>query len=219
MSLKEVLHFLEDLSHNNNRDWMQENKSRYKMAKTTFESFINDLLLRLTELDPDIQGLLAKDCTFRINRDIRFSKDKSPYKTNFGAYMAKGGKKSHNPGYYIHFQPGNTFIGGGAYMPEAEPLAKIRQEIDYNGEAFTGILHDKDFKSYFGDLQGEQLKTSPKGYANDHPNIEWLRYKSFFVMHYFSDDEVSGEGFLDEVLLGLEKSKPLKDYLDMAIND
>lgn len=217
--LKQVLSFLGDLEKNNNKDWMHDNKKVYQQAKAEFNEFVNQLITKLSEFDPDILGLEPKHCTFRINRDIRFSKDKSPYKNNFGAYMAKGGKKGVGGGYYIHLQPGESFMGGGIYMPPSDILSKIRQEIDYNPDPLLSILSEKSFKSYYGNLSGEQLKTAPKGYEKDHPHINLLRFKSFVVFRKLSGQEITSAGFLDDVAKGFQILKPLKDYLSVAIDD
>lgn len=213
-----VMKFLSDLEKNNTRDWMQDNKKVYQKAKDEFSEFVSQLISGITEFDPDLTGLEPKQCTFRINRDIRFSKDKSPYKNNFGAYMAKGGKKGEGGGYYIHLQPGESFVGGGIYMPPSDKLAKIRQEIDYNPDPLLAVLGDKEFKSFYGRLSGEQLKTAPKGYEKDHMNIELLRFKSFVVFRKISNDQIGSETFANDVVKGFQLLKPLKDYLSVAID-
>ncbi len=217
--LTNVLGFLHNLHQNNNRDWMQANKKAYEAAKKDFNGFVSQIIDGIAAFDPDIEGLEPKHCTFRINRDIRFSKDKSPYKNNFGAYMAKGGKKGHGGGYYVHLQPGQSFLGGGIYMPPADVLAKIRQEIDYNPDPLISLLEDKEFKDYYGELNGEQLKTAPKGYEKDHPNITLLRFKSFTVFRKVTDSEVKSGTFVNDVITGFRKMKPLKDYLSVAIDE
>lgn len=215
--LSRVMKFLSDLDKNNTRDWMQDNKKVYQKAKDEFSEFVSQLISGITEFDPDLTGLEPKQCTFRINRDIRFSKDKSPYKNNFGAYMSKGGKKGEGGGYYIHLQPGESFVGGGIYMPPSDKLAKIRQEIDYNPDPLLAVLADEQFKNYYGGLSGEQLKTAPKGYEKDHTNIELLRFKSFVVFRKISNDQIGSETFANNVVKGFRLLKPLKDYLSVAI--
>ncbi len=214
-----VMKFLSDLEKNNNREWMQDNKKVYQNAKDEFSGFVNELITGIAGFDPDLTGLEPKQCTFRINRDIRFSKDKSPYKNNFGAYMAKGGKKGEGGGYYIHLQPGESFMGGGIYMPPSDVLARIRQEIDYNPKPLLAILGNKDFKNFYGGLSGEQLKTAPKGYEKDHANIELLRFKSFVVFRKISGDQIGSATFANDVVKGFKLLKPLKDYLSVAIDE
>ncbi len=216
--MEKILSFLEDLSENNNRDWMQENKKRYEAAKNEFKQVIVQLLEGICQFDEGVQGLQPKDCIFRLNRDIRFSKDKSPYKTNFGAAMMEGGRKTGNPTYYIHIQPGNSFVAGGVYMPEADNLKKIRQEIDYNPEELKNIVDSPEFKKTFGVMTGEQLKTAPKGYPKDHPNIELLRFKSFIVSKDVSDKMVSARSFIDNTIRDFKVLHPFNQYFSVAIS-
>jgi uncharacterized protein (TIGR02453 family) len=133
--------------------------------------------------------------------------------------MAKGGKNGTGGGYYIHLQPDESFVGGGIYMPPSNVLARIRQEIDYNPEPLLSIIADKSFKSYYGGLSGEQLKTTPKGYEKDHPNIELLRFKSFVVFKKISNDQIVSDSFVNDVVHGFQLLKPLKDYLSVALDD
>lgn len=214
---KIVLQFLTDLSGNNNREWMQANKPRYEEAKGLFEVMVGEVIAGCEAFDPSLAGLTPKNCTFRINRDIRFSQDKRPYKTNFGAYLAEGGKKSDKGGYYFQLQPGGSFVGGGVYMPQSDHLAAIRQEIDYNPEPLHYILNDVSFKKYYGSMQGEKLKTAPKGYASDHPDIEMLKHKSFIVTKALSDIEVMVDDFSLGIVNAFKLMKPFKDYLISAI--
>ena len=144
--MKEVFSFLKDLSANNDREWMQSNKKRYENARKEVSTFVAQLIESIGEFDSGIVGLQPKDCLFRINRDIRFSKDKRPYKTNFGAAITEGGKKLPNPTYYIHMEPGKSMMACGIYMPEADTLKKIRQEIDYNAGELKKIIDNPTFK-------------------------------------------------------------------------
>ena len=216
--MEKILSFLEDLRENNNRDWMQENKKRYEAVKNEFKQVIAQLLEGISQFDEGVQGLQPKDCIFRLNRDVRFSKDKSPYKTNFGAAMMEGGRKTGNPTYYIHIQPGNSFVAGGVYMPEADNLKKIRQEIDYNPEELKNIVDSPEFKKTFGVMTGEQLKTAPKGYPKDHPNIELLRFKSFIVSKDVSDEMVSARSFIDNTIKDFKVLHPFNQYFSVAIS-
>lgn len=198
---------------------MDAHKDDYQQARQTFITLINELLDDIKQFDPEIATLTAKDCIFRINRDIRFSKNKAPYKNNFGASIAEGGKKSANAGYYLHLQPGDeSFIGGGLYMPPGEHLKKIRQEIDYNAPELLKVVSDKTFKKYFGAVQGEKLARAPKGYQPDHPNIEFLKLKSYVVLHKLSDEEIKS-GDLRQNLAGKCRAmKPFLDFLNVAVS-
>ncbi len=215
---QETLDFLSDLSKNNNREWFDKNRKRYEAAKKNVEAFVQELLPGMTAFEPTLAGLTAKDCTFRIFRDVRFSKDKSPFKTNMGAYVSRGGKKSPMAGYYLHIQPGGAFIAGGIYGPPSDVLNNIRQEIDYNAEEFKALLNDKTFKKLFGELAGEKLKTAPKNYPKDHPEIELLKHKSYLMVHEVKDKEVVSKDFGKTVLSTFEAMLPLNNFLNRTFD-
>lgn len=218
MSRQIILNFLSGLQTNNNREWMEANKKTYQDAKTAFEELVHTLIQKISAFDSDMADLEPKQCIFRLNRDIRFSKDKSPYKLNFGAAMQKGGKKSRVGGYYIHIQPNQeSFVGGGIYMPDASELAKIRQEIDYNGESLKKIIQNEAFIQRFGEIWGEKVKSAPKGYAKDHPDIELLKLKSFVVFEKFNDPDILKDDFADRCVAAFQALKPLNDFLNEAI--
>lgn len=218
MQTQRIIHFLKQLSENNNKDWMHANKADYQQARADFIEIVGYLIGQIQQFDSTLLEIEPKDCIFRINRDIRFSNDKSPYKTNMGASIAFGGKKSRNAGYYLHMEPnGKTMIAGGTYLPAARELQMIRQEIDYNGKELHAIIADREFTGFFGDLQGDRVKTAPKGYSKEHPDIHLLQLKSFIVTHYFSDEEVLKESFFEEIVKGCEYMEPLISYLNQAI--
>ncbi len=218
MIQKNTLKFLKDLKKNNDRDWFKANKKEYDLAKEDFIQFTQRLLNGIAEFDSWAADLTPKDCMFRINRDTRFSKNKDPYKTNFGANMSRGGRKSMYPGYYFHIAPGDTFVAGGMYKPESKDLAKVRQEIDYNPSPLIDIINDKEFKKLYGSLDGEQLKTAPKGYPKDHENIDLLRYKGFIVFHRIDDKDLHSEDLYERCMLGLKGILPLNQYLRTALD-
>ncbi|UZR94939.1 DUF2461 domain-containing protein [Chondrinema litorale] len=215
--MKNILSFLSALQENNNKEWMDENRPEYQAARKIFISFVTELIQKTAAFDPTITGLLAKDCIFRINRDIRFSNDKRPYKTNMGAFIASGGKKTKGAGYYVHIQPGNCFIGGGIYMPAAPELAKIRQEIDYNAPSLIEVLSEEKFKNTFDEMDGDRLKTAPKGYPKDHPHIELLRLKSFTVFTKVPESEVTEDAFLNNVAAKFQVMYPFNNFLNTAV--
>jgi uncharacterized protein (TIGR02453 family) len=193
-----IFDFLKDLKTNNNREWFQDNKNRYTIARQSFESFIDELIPVIRAIDSNIDLITAKDCVFRIYRDVRFSHDKSPYKTNMGAYIARGGKNSQMAGYYVHFEPGGSFLAGGIYMPQPEILKKIRDEIYYRTDDFKSIITNRDFLKCFGMIEDpEKLKNPPKGYSKDFPEIELLKYRNFAVMHHVSDESALSDGYLE----------------------
>ena len=183
MDLKIIFEFLIDLRFNNNRNWFKENNDRYQKAKLEFEQFIDLLIPKLKQIDKSIDVLSAKDCVFRIYKDVRFSKNKEPYKTHFGAFIAKGGRKSPYAGYYIHFEPDNSFIGGGIYQPEPKLLKSIRTQIFEDVETYKVIINNVEFKKYFPEIFGEKLKTAPRGFSKDFADIDLLNNKHYAVSY------------------------------------
>ncbi len=217
--MQQILDFLAALKENNNKAWMEANQADYLQARNTFVGIADFLIKGMGPLDESIADLEPRRCILRINRDMRFSKDKSPYKTNMGAYFMKGGRHGGCAGYYLHIEPhGRSFIAGGIYQPAAEALKKIRQEIDYNGDDLNTIMNAPRFIKLFGDLQGEKLKNPPKGYDADHPQIEWLKMKSFLVMHPAKDSTITQKHFLSHVLDIFQNIIPFNKFLNTAIN-
>jgi uncharacterized protein (TIGR02453 family) len=216
--MKKTLAFLKDLKSNNNKEWFDKHKNLYLEAKEEFETDVDELIKEIRRFDkkisPDLKG---KDCAFRIYKDVRFSKDKTPYKTNFGASISPGGKKSVEAGYYIHLEPGGSFLAGGVWMPEPPMLNAIRQEIDYNPQAFLKILKSASFKKYFKGLDEEdKLKTAPKGFEKDHPQIELLKNKHFIVSSQIAEKSLSDKNFVTAVASGFKAMYPLIQYLREA---
>lgn len=211
-----TLDFLEKIRKNNDREWFARNRNLYESAKTEFETFVQELIGKITEFDPILKGLEANSCIFRINRDTRFSHDKSPYKTNFGAFIVRGGRKNGDrfAGYYLHLEPGSCMVAGGAYMPPTPWLSAIREKIAENPSDFIKIISSRRFKEAFGNLTGEKLKTTPKGYPSDHPQIDLLRHKSYLVVSEITDKEVTDPGFMSKVIQLFKAMKPLNDYLN-----
>jgi uncharacterized protein (TIGR02453 family) len=214
-----TLKFIKDLKKNNNKPWFDTNRKKYEEAKKDFVAFVDSLILSIAKFDPAVASLKAKDCIFRINRDVRFSKDKSPYKTNMGAYINPGGKKVNTPGYYFHCEPGGSFAAGGLYVPEPAVLAKVRQEIDYSFEEWKKIVNDKAFKKYFPKVDGiEVLSRPPKGYSDDNPAIEFLKMKSYIVSRPLTDAQFTDKNLLKEVSKTFETMKPMIDFLNNGMN-
>ncbi len=214
-----TLQFLLDVAENNNRDWFKENKKAYEAAKKNIESVVGELIAGLVPYEPEFVGLEAKKCMFRIFRDARFSANKAPYKTNMGAWMAKGGRKSPFAGFYLHIQPGASFIAGGVYQPESKVLNAIREGIDYDAQSLRKIIGNKEFVSQFGELGGDKVKTSPRGYKKDHPDIDLIRHKSFIVSRNVSDDEILAKDFVVKTLEVYQAMVPLNGYLNKAIDE
>jgi uncharacterized protein (TIGR02453 family) len=215
---KSTLSFLTKLKKNNSKVWFEENRTSYETAKKNVESFIEGLLVGASRFEPGLKNLEARKCLFRINRDIRFAKDKSPYKSNFGASLNFKGKNDPGPGYYIHIEPGKSFLAGGIYMPDAPLLHAIRQEIDYDLKGFNSILANKKFKQIFGGLSmGDKLQRPPKGYDISNPALEHLKNKHFIVSHPISDTELQSKTLLKKTIADMETMKPFTDFLKRAI--
>ena len=217
-----TLTFLKKLKANNHKDWMDANRESYLAAKADFEDFTGALLKEVAKNDPSIAHLQPKDCTFRINRDVRFSKNKDPYKTNMACYMTKGGKKASFAGYYCHVEPGKSFMAGGIWMPEAVVLKKLRQEIDYNFDDFKKIVTGKKFTDTFGDLErseGVVLSRPPKGYEVDNPAIEYLKMKSFIATVPLDDKMLADKGLVKHLSALFAQLKPFIDFLNMGVEE
>jgi uncharacterized protein (TIGR02453 family) len=212
-----TLDFLSDLKLNNERDWFIKNRKRYDDAKMNYESFVQAVIDKIAEFDPILNGLEVKNCTYRINRDIRFSNDKTIYKTHLGAFIVKGGKKNGDryAGYYVHVEPGNnSMIAGGAYIPPMPWLTAIREKIDEQGDLFLKIINGKEFLNIFGGIEGEKLKSAPKGYSRDHPHIELLKLKSYLASRMISDKEILSKECFDFIIRASRAMKPLNDFLN-----
>lgn len=218
MISKESLQFLEDLKQNNNRDWFLANKKRYEAYKAEYHKLIAGFLDVMKPRDPALEMLEVKNCTFRINRDIRFSKDKSPYKSHMGIWMNTNPGGANAPGYYIHIEKGKSFIAGGFYSPEAVELKKVRKEIAFFYDDLQAIVDGKDFKKNFGKLNTENsLKTSPKDFDKDHPAIAFLKLKSFTASSPIDDKLLSDKDFIKKTAEKLIALKPLNEFLNRAL--
>lgn len=215
---EKTLRFLTELESNNNREWFNEHKNDYAEARDMFEQFVETLIRGIASFDHNIGHQSAKESIFRIYRDVRFSHDKSPYKTHFGAFLspAKSKTEIHSyAGYYIHIEPGNkSMLAGGAYMPQGDWLKSIRKEIFYNSDPFRKILDNKTFRGYFGEIEGEKLKKPPRDYPSDHPEIELLKFKSFTAIHMCSDKLVLSGSFPGHCLEVFESLYPFNHILN-----
>ncbi|NVO19977.1 MAG: DUF2461 domain-containing protein [Bacteroidetes bacterium] len=220
MITKSTFEFLSDLKENNTREWFQGNKNRYEKAKGEIEGFLSKLIPELSKLDPAIGAPEVKDCMFRIYKDVRFSKDKSPYKTNFGAFVGKGGRKTTQPGYYVHFEPGQSFIAGGIYMPPPDVLKLMRNEIYFNATEFRKIIESKEFRMYFGKLdEFDKMKKAPREYPADFPDLDLLMYRSIIVSKNVNDEVVHSPKYLEYVLEVSKAMLPMHAFLARAINN
>jgi uncharacterized protein (TIGR02453 family) len=215
--LQPTLDFLLALQRHNNKAWFEAHRAGYQEARLRFEEYVDAFIDEFRSIE-DFADLTARECFFRINRDVRFSKDKSPYKPNMGAPLALGGKHSLRAPYYIHIEPPDkSFLAGGLYAPTPEQLAAIRQAIDRNPEKLKAAITSRPFKKYFGTLSGEKLKTPPRGYASDHPEIELLQYKQFIAIHPLSDKDVLASRLLSHTREVFTALKPLLDWLNTSL--
>jgi uncharacterized protein (TIGR02453 family) len=216
MLQKSTLEFLKALKKNNNRDWFEKNRSKYDLAKEDFIVFINKLITELSKQDATLKGETAKDAIFRIYRDVRFSKNKDPYKTNFGAVVCRGGRKSDRACFYIQVEPGNSFIAGGRWMPQPDHLKDIRKEIFYHIKDFKKILSDKTFKKIFKELSDVKLKLAPKGFDKNFPDIELLKYTSYIVETPLNDKSLTNKSLVKQCAVVYKAMLPLLKFLNAA---
>lgn len=212
-----TISFLRALSQNNNREWMHAHKDFYQQARHEFALFIKDLIQAVDEFYP-LGPLQPKNCIYRQQRDIRFSKDKTPYTTHMSALIAPGGKKYTQVPFYLRIKPdGESIIGAGVWNCSAQQLHSIRQEIDYNPQPLKEAIQTPSFRKYFGDIQGESLKRPPKGYEADHPDIGLIKKKEFWLEHIITEKEYCSDNFLAYVLEVFQTAKPLADYINQAL--
>lgn len=218
---RSTLQFLLGIKKNNNKPWFEKNRKTYENSKQNMLEFSSGLIAQISKFDPPVAKILAKDTLFRINRDIRFSKNKLPYKTNMAVYINPEGKKSDSPGYYLHIEPGKSFIAAGIWMPESYVLGKIRQEIDYNFKEWEKITGKKSFTQSFpnGLSKEDSLLRPPKGYSVENPAIEFLRLKSFIVVHHVNDNELTQKHLIKELTAHFKNAKPLIDFLRTATSE
>ena len=215
-----TLKFLKELNNNNNKAWFEEHRKNYEASKTDFHHFIGSLIKGIAVFDKPIGELVAKKCSFRINRDVRFSKNKSPYKNNMGGYFNKEGKNGLGAGYYFHLQPGGSFAAGGIWMPERAVLVKLRQEIDYNFVEWEKLIKSKAFKKNFqeGLVSTESLVRPPKGYDISNPAIHYIKMKSFIVSKKFTDAEILDKRVVSDITKTFRAMKPIIDFLNRALD-
>ena len=217
MLAKQTVDFLRKLDKNNDRDWFNAHKPAFQEANDNVIAVTGELIGRISKFDPSVAGLDPKSCVFRIYRDVRFSKDKSPYKTNLGAFIAPGGKKGLAPGYYFHIQPAMFFAAAGKHMPDASETLKIRNAIAANTKEFLKIIENKTFRKHFDDLDGESLSRAPKGFSADHPAIEYLKLKSFTVSENFTLAQATSKDYPKILTESFKAAFPLVSFLREAL--
>ncbi len=210
--------FFKELKKNNNRDWFNAHKADYLLVKDEFESLVEDVIGRIGKFDKDIADLSPRDCIFRIYKDVRFAKDKSPYKTNMGAWMVKDGKKAEaGAGYYLHVEPNGSFLAGGAHMPDSDWLKALRNHVYKNWKAFEKINKDGRFKKYFTEMEGEKLKRLPPGFDPDHPAAETLKFKSLVVVHKMNDKMILSDTFAKHCADVFKVLHPFNKFLNATL--
>ncbi len=212
---KESLDFLKALAKNNDRDWFNERKDKYIIAHENLIAFADVLLNEMNKHDK-IETISGKKSLHRIYRDVRFSKDKTPYNSHWGGSFKRATKQLRG-GYYYHIEPGNTFLAGGFWGPESDDLKRIRQDIEYNYKDWRKLFADKVLGKTFGKLMGEQISSAPRGYAKDHPAIDLLRYKQFILKYKFTDKEVISPDFAYKVNDVFKKMRPFLNHMSEVL--
>lgn len=216
--MKEIYDFLRELELHNNREWFDKNRDTYKKTQQQFLHITEILINEIRSFDKEMPMLDPKKCVFRIFRDVRFSKDKRPYKNNYGAFMARDGRKGGNPGYYFHIQPGQSFIAGGIYMPDADKLRAIRREIFNHPQDFIDLIEEDDFRSSFSLYADDKLKTAPKGFPKDFEYIDLLRYKSYAPFMNITDEQLFSPDIIELILSKYKLLSRFNQYLNYAID-
>ena len=220
MDTANIFDFLTQLKLNNNREWFSENKKWYEASKKEVESFISEMITTISAIDPSVQTPAMKDCVFRIFRDVRFGADKSPYKTNFGGFIARGGRKTAFPGYYFHFEPGESMLAAGVYQPEPDTLKMLRNEVYYHSSELKEILEKPSFKKYFDQLGDfNKMKKAPKDFPADFPDIELLKYRSYIVSHQVADKIAVSGSYSKQVVEMVKELQPFMAFLNRAISN
>jgi uncharacterized protein (TIGR02453 family) len=216
--MQEVLNFLSELKENNNKEWFDLNRDRYQECRKKV-LFLTELIIHEAgKFDPEIGVQDPKDCVFRIFRDVRFSNDKTPYKTNMGSFIAKGGRKSISAGYYLHIEPDSSFVGGGSYCPPADALKAFRTEIFDHSEDFKKLIYDETFLKVYPEMYDDKLKTAPKGFPKDFPDIELLKYKSFAFTSKIDDSVVKSDAYVEKIISAMKELYPVNRFLNSALD-
>ena len=216
--MQEVLNFLSELRINNNKEWFDQNRDRYEESRKKV-LFLTELVIHeVSKFDPEIGSLTAKDCVFRIFRDVRFSHDKTPYKINMGSFIARGGRKSMGAGYYLHIEPGGSFVGGGSYCPPADSLKALRTEIFDHPDDFKKLIYSDSFRRTYPEMYDDKLKTPPKGFPKDFPDIDLLKYKSYAFTSRIDDSVVAGDAYVGKIIDAFKELAPVNRFLNTAID-
>lgn len=221
MNIHNILQFLEELTINNNREWFAENKDKYDVARADFEKLSKELIRQISSFDDDIKHVDVKDCVFRIYRDTRFSRDKTPYKTHFGVFIASaGGRKSQRGGYYLHLDPAGCFIATGVWCPQPDLLKVLRQSVYDNIDELNEIRHNPEFARYFNEFYDEdKLKTVPRGFPKDFPDAELLKLKHYMVEYKLDEKVMESDNFIQQVAEIAKCAYPLNRFLNYTVDE
>lgn len=221
MNLLSIVDFLKELNVNNNREWFAENKNRYTDLKLYFEEICKDLILKIAEFDDDIKNVELKDCVFRIYKDVRFSRDKTPYKTHFAIYIASdGGRKSQRGGYYLHIDPAGSFVAVGVWCPPPNILKALRQSVYDNIEELEEIINKDDFKNNFGNFYEEdKLKKVPAGFPKDFEQAELLKLKHYMVDYKLDNEMLGSANIIDKIAEIVKKGYPLNKFMNYTVDE
>ena len=217
-NMQEVLNFLSELKENNNKVWFDQNRDRYQECRKKVFLLTELIIHEVGKFDPEIGTQDPKDCVFRIFRDVRFSNDKTPYKTNMGSFIAKGGRKSVSAGYYIHIEPGNSFVGGGSYCPPADALKAFRTEIFDHPIEFKKLIFNEPFSKIYPELYEDKLKNAPKDFPKDFSDIDLLKYKSFAFTSKIDDSVVASDAYMEKILGSMKELYPVNRFLNTALD-
>ena len=215
--MKQVLNFLTELKKNNNKEWFDENRDWYQESRKKVLLLTEQIIHEVARFDPEIGIQDPKDCVFRIFRDVRFATDKTPYKTNMGSFIAQGGRKSTSAGYYLHIEPGGSFVGGGSYCPPADALKAIRTEIYDHPEEFKSLIFSGSFQKTYPEMYDDKLKTAPKGFPKDFPEVDLLKYKSFAFTSVLTDSDVISDAYVDKIVTAMKELYPVNRFLNTAL--
>lgn len=217
MDFNKLFHFLIELQFNNNRDWFKNNETRYRELWKDFNNYVESLIDKISKFDPSVKGVTAKESIFRIYKDVRFSKDKLPYKNHFAAYISKGGKKAGNAGYYIHIEPDASMLVGGNYRPQSPELKQIRTAIFSHYPEYKKIVENEIFVSKFGKVQGERLKMAPKGFDKNWEFIDAIKLKDYIIKQNLSNEELVSENFEIEMLSSFKEMKRFNEFINRSL--
>ena len=207
----DILSFFAELETNNNREWFEPQKKRFKALEAEMKQFSADLVEAMNEHDS-----IDRYKLFRLYRDVRFSKDKTPFKTHFGISFHRE-KPALRGGYYLHIKPGDNFIATGFWNPDKDDLKRIRKEMEIDAEEFRDIMAEPSFKTIWGNLEGEEVKTAPKGFSKEDPNIDLIKKKAYLFTKRYSDEEVLSKDFLQQVNADFQAVRPFFDYMSSVL--